>query len=150
MPKYVFECEGCQHEFKRTLKMGDHKDHPCPLCHNPAPRVWSGQGFSHNFAPASTAAPANTGVAKNDYPTGDQIVGASAEARWAEYKAREEVKQKVREVGGNRALIRRQGVEGDTPYVEYEAGTENLIQQRKKLVEGASKAYQDQGGVKGQ
>ena len=141
MPKYTFECETCQSQFKRTLKMGEHQSHPCPQCHSQASRVWAGQGFSHNFAASASAAPANTGVSKHDYPTSDQVVGSSADARWAEYNARDKVKEKVREVGQNRALIRRQGTDEGKAYVEYEAGTQTLIEQRKKLVQAASKAY---------
>ncbi len=133
MPKFVFECAACQMQFERTLKMGEHPDHPCPSCQAPAPRVWMGQGFGFDFSAQATGAPANTGVTKHDYPTADQAVGSSADARWREYKAREQVKGKVRQVGGDRALIRRNG-EG---YVEYEVGTKTLIDARKKLVKEA-------------
>lgn len=133
MPKYTFACPTCNTEFERTLKMGEHPTHPCPACQGPAPRVWMGQGFGFDFAASQKAAPANTGVTKHDYPTADQAVGSSSDARWAEYNAREKVKGQVRDVGGNRALIRKNG-EG---YVEYEAGTQNLIEGRKKLVKEA-------------
>lgn len=92
-----------------------------------------GQGFGFDFAGSPTAAPANTGVSKHDYPTADQAVGSSAEERWGEYVAREGIKGQVREAGGSRALIRRNG----KGYVEYEAGTANLIEARKKLVKEA-------------
>lgn len=133
MPKYTFECPGCQTQFERTLKMGEHPTHPCPSCQGAAPRVWMGQGFGFDFAASQGAAPANTGVAKMDYPTADQAVGQSADARWAEYNARETVKTKVREVGENRALVRRNGED----FVEYQAGAQNLIDGRKKLVKEA-------------
>jgi hypothetical protein len=92
-----------------------------------------GQGFGFDFAASQTAAPANTGVTKHDYPTADQAVGSSADARWSEYHAREKIKTQVREVGANRALIRRNGED----YVEYQAGSSNLIDARKKLVKEA-------------
>lgn len=133
MPKYTFECSTCNTQFERTLKMGEHPTHPCPACQGPAPRVWMGQGFGFDFAASQKAPPANTGVTKHDYPTADQAVGSSADARWAEYNAREQVKGEVREVGGNRALIRKNG-EG---FVEYRAGSQNLIEARKKLVKEA-------------
>ena len=133
MPKYTFECPACEVQFERTLKMDEHPTHPCPSCRGQAPRVWMGQGFGFDFAAPANAAPANTGVAKHDYPTADQAVGSSADARWGEYNAREKVKGEVRKVGGNRALIRRNGQN----YVEYEAGTSNLLDARKKLVKEA-------------
>lgn len=139
MPKYAFQCPQCG-PFNRTLKIGNHQDHPCPVCHTTSPRVLAGQGFGFAFAQGGSA-PANSGVSKHDYPTADQVVGSSADARWEQIQARDAVKKKVREVGGNRALIRREGA----GYVEYEAGTDSLIRQRKQLVAGANKAYKEQG-----
>jgi putative FmdB family regulatory protein len=133
MPKYVFECLECSLRFTRTLKMGEHPDHPCPECKASSPRLWNGQGFGFDFSAPKEAAPGNTGVAKNDYPTADQAVGASAEKRWEEIDGREKVKEKVREGGGHRALSRRHGAKKD--YVEYESGGQKLVDGRKKLVE---------------
>ena len=140
MPKYTFECQSCQVQFSRNLKMGEHQTHPCPACQTPAARLWMGQGFGFGFEVPPGAAPANTGVAKHDYPTADQAVGQSAEARWQEHHARDRIKDKVREVGGSRALIRRNG----DGFVEYEAGTNNLIEKRKKLVQEANEQYRKQ------
>lgn len=137
MPKFTFECEPCQTQFTRNLPMGEHPSHPCPTCALPAPRMWMGQGFGFGFAPSPTAAPANTGVAKNDYPTADQVVGSHAEARWGIYNERAKVKEKVREVGGSHILKRRQG----DGYVEYEAGSEAVVAARKALTRQA----QEQG-----
>jgi hypothetical protein len=106
--------------------MGEHPTHTCPHCKDEAPRVFEGFGF--NFAPGGSA-PANSGVTKHDYPTGDQAVGMDADKRWAEYRAREQVKDKVREVGGNRALIRENGPD----YVEYKAGGSQTVETRKKV-----------------
>lgn len=125
MPKYSFECE-CGLQFTRTLKMGEHKTHECPNCKDDAARVFEGFGFS--FAQGG-AAPGNSGVTKHDYPTADQAVGMSADKRWEEYRAREKVKDKVREVGGNRALIRENGPD----YVEYKAGGQGTIETRKQV-----------------
>lgn len=132
--KFAFECPDCQVQFERNLKMGEHPSHPCPSCQGPAPRVWMGQGFGFDFAASPTAAPANTGVSKKDYPTGDQIVGAHAEARWGRYHEREKVKQKVRETAGTRTLVRRMGED----YIEYQAGSKNLVEGRKQLVKEAT------------
>lgn len=146
MPKYTFECEGCQTQFARTLKMGEHPTHPCPSCQGPAPRVWMGQGFGFDFATPATSAPANTGVTKHDYPTGDQIVGSHADARWGVYNEREKVKTQVREAGGSRTLVRRMGKD----YVEYQAGSEKTIETRKKLVkDGVLAAPPKDGSSKG-
>jgi putative FmdB family regulatory protein len=125
MPKYTFACE-CGLEFTRNLKMGEHKTHDCPNCHESAARVFEGFGFG--FAQGKSA-PANSGVTKHDYPTGDYAVGMSADKRWEEYRAREKVKAEVRKVGGNRALIRKNGAD----YIEYEAGSQATIEGRKKV-----------------
>lgn len=125
MPKYAFECN-CGLNFTRTLKMGDHKTHECPNCQEAAPRVFEGFGFA--FAPGGSA-PANSGVTKHDYPTDDYVVGSSADKRWEEYREREKVKAEVRRVGGNRALIRKNGAD----HIEYQAGNDNTIKGRKKI-----------------
>lgn len=78
MPKYTFECPGCQAQFTRTLKMGDHEAHPCPSCGTAAPRFWGSESFGFGFAPSDSAAPGNSGVTKDDYPTADHAVGKSA------------------------------------------------------------------------
>jgi hypothetical protein len=137
MPKFTFECQSCQVQFHRNLKQGNHTDHPCPSCSGSAPRLYEGFGFGFNQAP--TASPGNTGVTKDDYPTADRAVGVSADVRWQEIAARDKVKSQVRDVGGNRALIRRQGVEEGKPFVEYEAGTKTLIDGRKELVKAINK-----------
>lgn len=144
MPKFAFECSACQVQFERNLKPGANPEHPCPSCHQPAARLWMGQGFAFDFATPTSSAPANTGVAKKDYPSADQAVGSSAEARWGEYTARAEVKDKVREVGGNRALLRRNGQD----FVEYQAGDKNLIDARKKLVKEAEQGAWGVPGAK--
>lgn len=125
MPKYSFECD-CGLNFTRTLKMGDHPTHECPQCSEDAPRVFEGFGF--NFAPGGSA-PGNSGVSKHDYPTDDQVVGSDADKRWALYRERERVKDEVRRVGGERALIRKNG----QGYVEYQAGGKQTIDTRKKV-----------------
>jgi hypothetical protein len=51
-----------------------------------------------------------------------------ADKRWAEYRARERVKEKVREVGGSQALIRSNGKD----HIEYTAGSQKTIDTRKK------------------
>lgn len=140
MPKFTFECEFCATRFSRTLKMGVHKTHPCPSCKAPAARFWPGQGFGFDFAATEGTSSGNSGVAKHDYPTADQAVGRSADSRWQEMAARGEVKDKVREVGGSRALIRRTGKDS----IEYEAGTDATIARRKALVKEANAAYQSQ------
>lgn len=143
MPKFMFECPHCQLQFSRSLKQGLHTGHPCPSCQGEAPRVFEGFGFS--FSQSATGSPGNSGVTKHDYPTSDQAVGSSAESRWKEIHAREQVKTKVREVGGNRALIRRQGVEEGKTFVEYEAGSETLIKGRKSLVQAINKQNSGEG-----
>jgi putative FmdB family regulatory protein len=131
MPKYVFECSACNTRFSRTLKMEEHPTHTCPSCQGQAPRLWDGQGFGFDFAEGS--APGNSGVSKQDHPTADQAVGRSSDERWGEIHARDEVKDKVGEMGETHALIRRHGHEEGQPYIEYEAGTPELIKGRKRI-----------------
>ncbi len=106
--------------------MGDYKTHECPSCHEEAPRVWESFGFS--FAPGGSA-PVNSGVSKHDYPSADQIVGSDADRRWQIYQEREKIKGTVRKVGGNQALIRRNG----SNFIEYSAGSQRTIETRKGL-----------------
>lgn len=130
MPKYEFQCQVCSTRFDRTLKMGDHPTHSCPSCKEDAPRLFTGFGFS--FA-AGGSAPANSGVHDHDFPTADKIVGRSAEERWATYRERDKVKQKVRQQGDSAALIR---VDGDG-FSEYEAMAPVGKEARAKLVDYA-------------
>ncbi len=126
MPKFTFECD-CGTNFSRTLKMSqDNSAHECPACGKSASRLWEKFGFS--FAQGGTA-PANSGVTKHDYPTDDYVVGMDSDKRWAEYRARERVKTKVREVGGNRALVRKNAKD----HIEYTAGSQTTIETRKKI-----------------
>jgi putative FmdB family regulatory protein len=133
MPKFTFECSICNVRFTRTLKMGEHPDHPCPSCKQPAPRHWPGEGFAFDFAEGGHA-PANSGVTKHDYPTADQAVGRSAEKRWAEYAERDKVKAQVREVGGTHALNRTNSPEksGQHSYIQYTAIGEKELKERKE------------------
>lgn len=137
MPKYQFSCQECNVRFDRNLKMGEHATHPCPSCKELAPRVWDGQGFGFDFAATSGTAQANSGVTKHDYPTADIGVGMSAEARWKEIQAREEVKRKVRQGGKSSGLIRKHGP--DNTFIEYEAMTPERKEARKRLAEEAKR-----------
>jgi putative FmdB family regulatory protein len=131
MPKYTFECQPCNLQFSRTLKMGEHKDHVCPQCKKAAPRYYPGQGFAFDFAEGAT--PGNSGVSKHDNPTADQAVGSNADKRWAHYRARARVKDQVRAGGGTHKLIRRD-LPGET---EYEAMTEPVAKARRALAREA-------------
>jgi putative FmdB family regulatory protein len=137
MPQYAFECSACNLQFSRNLKMGDHKTHTCPSCKEQASRVWEGQGFGFDFAQTEGTHQANSGVTKHDYPTADVIVGMSAEARWNEIHAREEVKQKVRQATGQR-VIRRQDAPDHT-YIDYSSVTSEQNEARKRLIEDAKR-----------
>jgi putative FmdB family regulatory protein len=126
MPQYTFDCR-CGLQFTRTLKAENHESCVCPDCGEDAPRQLIGQSFGFGFSPGST--PGNSGVTKHDSPTADQVVGRSAEVRWREYEERETVKDKVREIGGTRALRRRTYRDA----IEYEEGGD-AIERRKKIV----------------
>ena len=131
MPKFTFECT-CGTQFTRSLNQGEHRTHICPQCGTGAARVWESFGF--NFATVPTKAIGNSGVTKHDYPTADQAVGRSADTRWAEYREREKVKNKVRQVGGTRALVRSTGED----YVEYSAASPKTIETRRKVIRDAN------------
>ncbi len=143
MPRYTFECPSCNARFSRKLKMGEHPDHPCPSCGATAERLWEGESFGFDFQESASSAPGNSGVSKHDYPTADQAIGRDSEKRWETIRARDKVKDEVREKGGHRALMRRHGVEEGKAYVEYTAGSDDLIKGRKKLVAEADRAYQN-------
>lgn len=133
MPKYTFDCT-CGVQFTRTLKLGDHFSHPCPACQEEAPRLF--EGFSHSFSTVGVT-PTNSGVSKLDHPTADQAVGSNADVRWAEIAEREKVKQQVRQMGGSRALMRKNGKD----YIQYTAGGQALVDQRKRTVKAANEIY---------
>lgn len=132
MPRYTFECQGCSTRFDRTLKIGDHPTHECPACHEQAPRLFDKSSFGFGFSSGGKSL-ANSGVHDHDYPSADKIVGRSAESRWATYRDREKVKQKVREVGGSSALER---VDGDG-FIDYTAMGQPRMDARAKLVDMA-------------
>jgi hypothetical protein len=120
VPRYSFECqtEGCNLKFERSLKMGGHTTFPCPNCHEEAPQIMEGFAFGFKETPGKIG---NSGVHKEDYPTADQAVGRSAEARWNHVHERNKVKGQAREMGQTHALQRRTGKdESGQPFVEYE------------------------------
>lgn len=137
MPKYSFECQSCNVRFTRNLKMGVHGTHECPSCKDEAPRIWDGQGFGFDFAQTEGTKNANSGVSKHDYPTADVAVGMSADVRWKEIQAREEVKRKVRQGGQRLALSRKDAP--DHTYIDYSAVTPEQNEARKGLIEEAKR-----------
>lgn len=138
MPVYVFECQNqdCNCRFERNLKMGDHPLHPCPSCHEDAPRCIPGEGFAFGFKQPETKE-GNSGVHKEDYPTADYAVGRSAERRWASYEDRRKVKDQARAAGGTHALNRRDDPEGG--FVEYAPMGSGGLDARKQR---AAKAFE--------
>lgn len=131
MPQYTFYCESCNLEFKKKLQMGAHPNHKCPSCRGDSERVLENFGF--DFSPSAGTPNANTGVAKNDYPTADHIVGQSAEARWEIMDARNKAKKKLREQSGAVALSRKDLVEGGKKVSEYTALGQTQFEARKHL-----------------
>lgn len=127
MPLYEFECCYCSLQFKRSLPMDEHATHPCPKCHQVAPRVWAGFG-GHAFQTPATAATANTGVHKDDYPTADHAVGKDAEKRWGFQLARNKVKEEVRAHTNSGRLVRQDG----QGYIEYGVMSEGRREARKR------------------
>lgn len=136
VPKYIFECQ-CGTRFDRNLKMGDHKNHPCPLCKKAAPRKWQGQTFGASFAEGKT--PGNTGISTLDYPTADNIIGRSADARWEVIHERNQLKNKVRDAAGTHALMRRH-ITTEGGAIEYEALPKSGLEARKRLTREANRA----------
>lgn len=130
MPKYVFECPVCKVRFERNLKVGTHPTHECPECHDQAPLVMSGFGFS--FAEGGASA-ANSGVHDQDYPTADKAVGRSAKRRWDYIKSRDVVKGEARKQGETHALIRHTG----DGFIDYEPMSDQGRKARKRLTKEA-------------
>ena len=144
MPQYTFLCPRCDLQFKRRLAMGVHPTHLCPSCKVAAPRQWEGQGFGFEFEATAGTAQANSGVAKHDYPTADNIVGRSSEAQWGLIHARNSAKNKVRRHGVG--LSRRDQVENGQVVSEYTALPQGAFDARKKL-EGVFKAKAERDGI---
>ena len=138
MPKYSFECQECEVRFERTLKIGEHTDHPCPSCKDPAPRLFDGQGLSFAFGEGGSAA-ANSGVHDHDYPTADKAVGRSAEERWEHLSLRDQVKNEARKQGDTPALIRHTS----DKHIDYEPMSLTGRDARRKLAKAALKASQE-------
>lgn len=146
MPQYMFFCTPCNLVFKRRLSMGEHSEHACPACKKSAPRKWDGQPLSHSFSATPGTAVSNSGVSQHDYPTADNIVGRSAEARWAKQWERNSIKNKVRDKGV--ALARRDLVEDGKVVSEYTALGQPQFDARKKLesrfrAEGKKRGFSD-------
>lgn len=131
MPKYTFECASCALRFDRSLKIGDHREHPCPSCSEPAPRIMAGFGFQ--FA-AGGSAPANSGVHDHDYPTADKIVGRDADARKVMYEARDRAKTDLRKRAGTSGLSRINHKDGA---IEYVSMGPQAVDARRKVADEA-------------
>lgn len=146
MPKYTFVCDSCVIEFSRTLKMGEHANHPCPSCTEEANRVWENNSISFGFKDSPNAAPANTGVHKEDYPTADHIIGKDAERRWGVIHEREKVKAAARQKGGTHALIRHTGK--DDSYIDYEPMSQTGVSARRQLARATIEAARKSSAAK--
>ena len=116
--------------------MGEHPQHKCPSCKEPAPRVFDGEGVNFAFRTESGTAAANSGVHKDDYPTADQAVGRSASDRWDQINKRDQVKNEARRQGGTHALIR----SGTDDYIDYEPMTQIGRDARRALTRAAMAA----------
>lgn len=90
------------------------------------------EGFAHEFVATTATALANSGVTKHDYPTADNVVGRSAEAKWEQIHRRNDGKQKFRRDTGAVALIRRDLVEGGQQVTEYTAMGQSRFEARKQ------------------
>jgi len=87
------------------------KEHPCPECHKPAPRVMSRVNFQFKgVAEGDPTRKGNSGVHDLDYPVLDKAVGRSANRKWKEYRARKEIRDRVRKELGTNAVS--QGPDG--------------------------------------
>jgi putative FmdB family regulatory protein len=144
MPRYAFDCQtdGCHLRFERTLKLGEHPTHVCPGCGAEAPRFFEQEGFAFAFEQPSAAAPGNTGVHKDDYPTADHAVGKDADLRWGNYAEQEKLKRRAREETGAQVLSRYQGKD----FVTYLPMTQEGVSTRKGLIQRAKKAMANARG----
>lgn len=133
MPRYSFLCDTCSLSFQRTLALGDHKEHPCPSCKEPATRDWQEDGFSSSFALPTQTQLGNTGVHSQDHPTADQVVGRSAYSKWDSYRDRNDVKNQAREKGKTHALIRHDAKQ----HTDYEPMSPKGLDAHRKLAKEA-------------
>jgi len=101
--------------------------------------VLADEGFGFSFSSSPSAATANTGVHKDDYPTADQIVGREAEHNWGVIHRREKVKEEARGQGGTHALIRHDG-EG---FIDYEPMSDGGRVARRNLAKRAVEALRN-------
>ncbi len=144
MPQYTFHCEPCNLQFKKRLAMGEHPQHKCPKCKTQAARFVEGFGF--DFATTEGTSRANSGVTKHDYPTADNIVGRSAEARWQAMDERNKAKKRLREETGAVALSRKDMTDGSKQVSEYTSLGSTQYDARKKL-EGDFKKVGEKIGI---
>lgn len=142
MPQYSFYCTPCNLQFKRRLPPSSSPAYKCPSCSKEAAHQLEGFGFG--FAPTSGTAKANSGVSKDDYPTADNIVGRSAEARWSVLHARNRTKSQIRDQG--LALSRRDFVDNGQAVSEYQVLGKPQFEARKAL-EGAFKDKAQKDGI---
>lgn len=112
MPTYEYACQACEVEFEELLTQSDEiqqfaKQHPCPQCGEPAPRIASAANFAF-AAPARAAAGSGvhgqSGIHDLDYPSVDKAVGRSSAKRWDAFNQRKAERDKVRRESGTNAI----------------------------------------------
>jgi putative FmdB family regulatory protein len=136
VPRYKFECEQCNLQYTKVMKIGNPRTSPCPVCKTVSKRV--PEGFGVQFQRNPNAPPGNTGVSRHDYPSADMAIGPDAERRWEYLERRGKIKEQVRQQGGTHKLIRTDG----QGYVEYGAMTESGAKTRRDIAREAVKVLQ--------
>ncbi len=142
MPQYSFYCSSCNLQFKRRMAVSADPAHKCPSCAKQATHQLEGFGFGFSASPGT--AKANSGVSKDDYPTADNIVGRSAEARWNILHERNRAKGQIRDQG--LALSRRDFVDNGQAVSEYHVLGKSQFAARKAL-EGTFKDKAQKDGI---
>jgi putative FmdB family regulatory protein len=116
LPNYEYGCKECNIIFEELLMSREEvakyaKEHPCPECRRPAPRVISRANFQFKVvAEGDPTRRGNSGVHDLDYPVLDKAVGRSANRKWKEYNARKEARDRARRELGTNAVS--QGPDG--------------------------------------
>jgi putative FmdB family regulatory protein len=144
MPTYSYCCEACSVEFDELLLSRKEiqqyeKAHPCPECHQLAPRTPA--TFAFNFAGGVrgiSGVNGQSGVHDLDYPSLDKAVARSSEAKWKKYQQEQNKRVQIRREAGTNALSQAGGqvVPADSRVMEDRNKAFGLYRKAKRAESG--------------
>ena len=112
MPNYEYRCDACGVLFEELLLSRDEvekyaKEHPCPECKVPSPRVMSMTNFQFKgVAEGDPTRKGNSGSHDLDYPSLDKAIGRSANRKWKQYRKKFDGRAQARKDLGTNAVSR--------------------------------------------